>query len=480
MPRKRRTKTKKLVAIVRVSRVGKRAGESFISPELQLEGMRDWLGAHPDYELPEHLILREMDVSGARPLAQRPGLSRAVDLVESGEAEGGIWIRLDRLARDPAVFSELKRRVRKAGGVVIATDHGGVRGDLPEEELHDDMSQSFAKYEVARARRAFGLAREKAVARGVVLTAPPVGYDKIRTADDPRGLKGKLVPNRDAPAIREAFKLRAGGASVNDVAAYLDRQGVRSVAGRSRYTTSWSRAGVTRLLKSRTYLGEIRAGDLLNPHAHEPLVDEALFLAAQKSSERTFSRRESAYPFWLTKVARCAGCGAALIGDHVTNGAKKYPFYRCTTRGCAAQATISASRLERFVEDVMRARTPDLCEVDDQPADDEGDALEAEKGEAERELEAWRRLPVADLDPTFFADGLRERRERLDSVLEKIGQREHARPVRPLTIDLWRDWETMPIEEKRTIVRDALARVEVRRGAQTVPLEQRIAVTFAE
>src|SRR4029450_2484800 len=81
-PRKRRTKTKKLVGIVRVSATKRRGGESFISPDLQLEGMHEWVAAHPDYELPDEYVLEEYDVSGARPLAQRPGLSRAVEMVE--------------------------------------------------------------------------------------------------------------------------------------------------------------------------------------------------------------------------------------------------------------------------------------------------------------------------------------------------------------------------------------------------------------
>jgi hypothetical protein len=345
------------------------------------------------------------------------------------------------------------------------------------------MSQSFAKYEVARARRAFGLAREKAVARGVILTAPPAGYDKIASDDDPRGPKGGLAPNDDAAAIKQAFELRAGGAKIAAVARFLDEQKVRSVSGRSKYSTNWSRAGAGRLLKSRTYLGEIHAGEFVNPRAHKPIVDEPLFLAAQRPEARTFTGRESSYPFLLTKIARCAACGGAMVGAHQNagRGGKRYPIYRCTTSGCAQPALVSARKLEPFVQDRLRARTPDLREIDDTPVDDDGEALETERVEAQRELDAWRRLPVADLDPVFFSEGLRERRERLDAVLGEIGRREHsAKPRTKLTADLWNDWESMPIDEKRVIVRDAIARVEVRRGALAVPLEERVFVSFAE
>jgi hypothetical protein len=222
-------------------------------------------------------------------------------------------------------------------------------------------------------------------------------------------------------------------------------------------------------------------GEFVNGHAHEPLVDEPTFLAAQRPSPNLNAGRESRHPFWLSKVTRCAGCGGALVGSHVKPRETKFAIYRCTTRGCLEPASISAKRLEPFVEELLRARTPDLREQDDQPASDGGEALEVEREAAQRELDAWRRLPVADLDPVFFSEGLRERRERLDAALEAVGRHEHEqRPRQRLTLDLWTDWPTMPVDEKRVIVRDALARIEVRKGGISVPLDERIAVTFAD
>ena len=103
-PREQRPKAKikTLVGIVRVgSSTRRRTGDSFISPQLQVEGMREWVEHHPDYRLPDELVLEEYDVSGARPLAQRPGLSRALELIEDGAADGVIGVRLDRIARSP-------------------------------------------------------------------------------------------------------------------------------------------------------------------------------------------------------------------------------------------------------------------------------------------------------------------------------------------------------------------------------------------
>lgn len=479
-PREQRPKAKikTLVGIVRVSSTRRRTGDSFISPQLQVEGMREWVEHHPDYRLPDELVLEEYDVSGARPLAQRPGLSRALELIEDGAADGVIGVRLDRIARSPEVWGELQRRVRAAGGVIVAAHHGGIRGDLPEEELIDDVSQSFAKYEVSRARRVFQLARGRAVERGVAVSTEPAGYDKISKDGDARGPKGRLVPNEDAAAVRDAFRMRAAGRSYIEVARFLDERNVRTRSRRARHSDCWSRNGATRLLANRTYLGELHAGGFVNAHAHEPIVDESTFLAAQRPSP-SYNGRESRHAFWLSKVTRCAGCGGALVGAHVKPRGVSYPIYRCTTAGCSAPATISARRLEPFVEECLLDRAGTIHEEDSQPLDDPRESLEVERHAAQRELDAWRRLPVADLDPAFYSDGLRERRERLDTVLEAIAHLDGAAPVAALSASLPDDWPTMTAEERRTIARAALARVEVQKGVRSVPIDERITITFA-
>ena len=276
-----------LAAIIRVSATRGREGDSFISTELQLDGVRSWIEAHPDYELPDQFVIEEIDVSGARPLTRRPGLRRAVELVEAGEAAGIIGIRLNRLARSPEVYGEVKRRVLAAGGVVVAVDEGGIRSDEPEVDLQDDISQGFARYEVARARKVFRLARARAVRRGVATFPAPAGYD--------RGPEGQLVPNADANAVGEAFRMRAAGSSYNAIAEHLTRARVRTRPGKQgSFTNGWSRSGVTHLLRNRVYLGELAAEGAVNPAAHEAVVDKATFTGGAAASPGTADTRIAA------------------------------------------------------------------------------------------------------------------------------------------------------------------------------------------
>jgi DNA invertase Pin-like site-specific DNA recombinase len=70
------------VGIVRVSRVGRRDGERCVSPAEQRQRIAD--ACERDSLLLVE-VLDEYDVAGGAPLTRRPGLRRAVEVVESGD-----------------------------------------------------------------------------------------------------------------------------------------------------------------------------------------------------------------------------------------------------------------------------------------------------------------------------------------------------------------------------------------------------------
>src|SRR6188472_295141 len=78
---------------VRVSRVGKRSGERFISPAVQREQITAWAtmrGAQVAH------VFEELDESGAR--GDRPLLALALERVEAGHSGELVVARLDRLS----------------------------------------------------------------------------------------------------------------------------------------------------------------------------------------------------------------------------------------------------------------------------------------------------------------------------------------------------------------------------------------------
>src|SRR3954447_12393549 len=91
---------RRAVGVVRVSRVGDRDGERFVSPSEQAERIRAAC-ERDGLQLIE--TIEELDVSGGAAIKNRPGLRRAVEMVEAGEADVIVVAFFDRLVRSLTV-----------------------------------------------------------------------------------------------------------------------------------------------------------------------------------------------------------------------------------------------------------------------------------------------------------------------------------------------------------------------------------------
>src|SRR5664279_2532428 len=114
------TKPSRMSGYIRVSRVGGRAGDSFISPAVQREQIEAWAklrGVEIDawYE--------DLDQSGGK--LDRPGLTAMLERLEAGDTEGVVVAKLDRLSRlGVADALKLVERITDAGGSIAAVDLG--------------------------------------------------------------------------------------------------------------------------------------------------------------------------------------------------------------------------------------------------------------------------------------------------------------------------------------------------------------------
>ena len=252
------TSKPRAVAVVRVSAQGDRAEEHFHSPDVQLDSAKRWARKRRERFVAH---FPEIDVSGKRPLVKRPGLLKAVEMVEAGQADHIVVAYFDRLVRSLKVQLEVIERVETAGGEIFALDHGKLTNGTAATRLSTNMMGAVFQYfaEVT------GEKVTAAQARGVLPNSRIVpGYV--------RGEDGVLVvvPGL-APVVREVFQRRDRGATIVELQAFLLGRGIeRSVAG------------VASMLRSRMYLGEIHFGELHNPSAHEPIItDRGLFERVQ-------------------------------------------------------------------------------------------------------------------------------------------------------------------------------------------------------
>jgi DNA invertase Pin-like site-specific DNA recombinase len=302
--------TLRLDGYVRVSDVGGRHGTSFISPVVQRERIAAWCAL---YDARLQQVFEELDESGGR--ADRPLLLKAIERVEAGVSDGIIVAKLDRFGRSFKDALEHIERIDRAGGRLISvqdqfdlgTDHG---------RLVLRLMLSFAEFERDRIRTSWDDAQRKAVERGIhTATQAPTGYRK--------GRDRRLRPDpRTAPAIREAFAMRARGATLSEVGRYLRDHHVRTAQG----TSVWTNSPVRHLLENRAYLGEARYGAYVCPNAHPPLIDPITWRLAQY---RPLRHNQEAKPGLLYGVLRCASCRSLMTisrgGRHATDRA-----YRCS------------------------------------------------------------------------------------------------------------------------------------------------------
>jgi DNA invertase Pin-like site-specific DNA recombinase len=283
------------VVVVRVSHQGDREDEHFHSPEVQAEAAKRYAKQRR-----ERIIappFREIDVSGKLPLARRPGLLAAIELVEAGKADHILVAYFDRLVRSLKVQLEVIERVEKAGGEIFALDHGKLTNGTAATRLSTNMMGAVFQYfaEVTGEKVTAGQAR--AVAHGIY--PHPKCPPGLRRRPD-----GVLEPDpKLAPVVVEAFKRRDGGATLGEVQALLAEHGVERGIG-----------GVHKILSSRLYLGELHFGELHNLKAHKPVIKDRGPVRAGAAPAG------AARPAGQLRAAARAARGAALRRVRVADG----------------------------------------------------------------------------------------------------------------------------------------------------------------
>src|SRR5437588_9781057 len=225
-----------LDAYVRVSKVGGREGESFISPAVQSERIEAWAQLH-GAQLTWHEP--ELDVSGGG--MQRPVFDRIMERIRSGESGGVVVAKLDRFARTLVGALGILEEFERQGAVLVSVADN-IDLSTPVGKAFLRILLVFAELERDRISESWKAATTSAIERGIhIAKFTPVGYVK--------GENKRLLPGPLAPAIREAFQMRAAHASRTEVARRLDRSAPRPGAGR------WTPPMVERIIKNRVYMG---------------------------------------------------------------------------------------------------------------------------------------------------------------------------------------------------------------------------------
>lgn len=330
----------RLDGYIRVSRVGGREGEGYISPDEQRESIAAYARDLGGEIVAWH---DDQDFSGGN--TARPAFEAMLARVEAGESDGIVVMKIDRFARSTAdgarIVNELVERDQ-----VFASCHERIDPRTPEGRYMLRSFLSNAELFLDQKRSEWVTAKGRAIARGAHIGPTPNGYDRVPKGE-PKA--GTLVPNAlYGPAMTELFRRAAGGKYGDSALAQWMTERAPRASG-----APWNSSEIRRWLSNRVYLGEVRYGELVNTNAHKPLTTEKTWRKCQREPG---TRRTAAAPFLLSGLIRCAGCRYAMGGANHGGSGGSTPIYRCTrsNRGCPSPSVITAARVETFVIEQVR------------------------------------------------------------------------------------------------------------------------------
>jgi site-specific DNA recombinase len=279
------------------------------------------------------LVLVQVFSDEARPGTTTVGREGLEDLEYAARqqprpVEGIIFWSFSRLARRQIDAQFIKSDLRRQGYVLHSMTDDVPTGDIaPVVEAIIDWKNERYLSDLSRdvKRGLYDLAWEGYAPGG----SPPQGYKAVKVQigvkrDGEPHLVSQWVPDAEpAPRVRQAFEMRAAGASYEELL-----RATRIFAVQGSYVA---------MFRNRSYLGIRKCGDLEVKDAHEPLVDRQTWDAVQSAlgpRGRTVGPSDQGKPqprreaplFLLTGMARCAECGAAMLGKEDRSGSRKTPF----------------------------------------------------------------------------------------------------------------------------------------------------------
>jgi site-specific DNA recombinase len=325
---------------VRVSRVGEREGESFVSPAIQRRGVEALIRNSGGLLGPE---FEDLDKTGTD--FNREGIQAAIAWVlERPESRGLATYDVSRWARSTSEGLRWIKTLRAAGAVYGSSVER--IDDTPEGNFALTQWLALAELDSARKARAWrAVHRTRVVDRKLPHSGTvPLGYTR-----DEAGLP---VPCPEtAGAVVETFERYARGETLKSVAARLGE-----VRGGGVHVPTQN---AKRTLASRFYIGEVRYQGEWHPGAHQPIVPVHLWARVEfrLHEEAGQSARHAAPASLLTGLLRCGGCGGSVT---LVNKGKERPGVSCTQfrKRYAHERTcegIGAPRLDTLEQLTLRA-----------------------------------------------------------------------------------------------------------------------------
>jgi DNA invertase Pin-like site-specific DNA recombinase len=261
----------------------------------------------------------------AKESGQRPVFNELLMKIRENHFDGILTWAPDRLSRNAGDLGSLVDLMDQGKLQRIKT-YGQSFSNTPNEKFLLMILCSQAKLEndnkSINVKRGIRAKCEMGIRPGPV----PLGYINHSL----NGLKTIMVDKTRAVTVKEMFQRSAKGQSGRHVKRWLDGSGFRT-----RRDKCLTLSQIYAMLKNPFYYGEFRFGEDIYKGAHEPLISKELFDKVQKRFVVPEKAKWGSKEFPFRRFLKCAGCGAAVVGEekikHCGDGSvRRHVYYHCS------------------------------------------------------------------------------------------------------------------------------------------------------
>jgi site-specific DNA recombinase len=479
---KRPTK-RRAVGYVRISALmGRTQGDDLLSDVIQREKIEAW-ASYRDHDVVGWYV--DLDVSG-RKGTRRPEFERMMADAAAGKFEAVVVYRLTRFARSTADAAAAFADLRSHDVALVSTSED-IDTTSASGQFMQNILFALAEFESERISEEWKNVHANKRARGIAhVVTPMLGYRTERAA-----IVG--VKDGEAEAVRLIFELAGQGANRHEIRRRLHAGGFGPKRGGEFFPLTTIRD----VIANPTYSGRLRSGGGLVAGAHEAIVTEEEWEAAQSQRKRVgeiarFSRG------LLAGLCVCNGCGYRMTYQD-TYGRRK-AHYRCSSRDranlCPGGVQITASHADEYLDRTFWSR------FDPKQMPNAGHIPHGRRQSESQRKPAAARRRVDELNRAL--DDLAQQRFVARSVAQAeyervsvgfLAQRASAeeeaaaaesvlRATPELPTDVFEVWQQLDVGIKRRVLRQFIDRIVVHRAAnpgnnRTIAFDQRLSIEWS-
>lgn len=354
-------KEPKIIRVAAYARVSSDKDAAFHSLEAQTEYYRDYVAAHPDWELVA--IYSDNGISGTT--ISRPEFQQMLQDCREGKIDLIVTKSVTRFARNTIILLETIRELKKLG-VDCYFEKEDMHSISPDGELLLTLLAMYAEEEARSASENQKWRIQKLYDQGKPAGGHVFGY---RLVDE----KFEIVPE-EAEIVKKIFRLYLSGMGYGKISRTLIEQNIPA-----RFGGTWSNASIRDILLNEKCVGDlllqktfredfrtkkkrINTGELRKVYvknSHEAIIDRQTFEAVQQEIARRSARQREIMAHrnpnhqtsakLFTGLIVCGCCGSAYIRKYTNAKSGDRPVWSCYQYDRCGKAVCQSQRIPETI-----------------------------------------------------------------------------------------------------------------------------------